>query len=183
MSQQTWLPGVEVVIADRDAWTTPEWLWSIPLRLARRDSYCLDPCTNAYSSVPADRKIMPPNDGLSLALRFPARLVWLNPPYSDVLPWFVLATELARRGAWVFGVVPHAPEIRAWRKHGPDLGWSLGRVDFEPPPGVGKGNGGTQEHDLVLWRRAAADHHIAGVERLIVEAGRPPVYSMTRRAA
>lgn len=161
MTEQPMLPNlgdVEVdvgVDVDRDTYCTPQWLWEIPLRARRVTEYGLDPCTNERSTVPALRKIIPPEDGLSLlwARESQSELIWLNPPYSNVGPWLALACAARDVGFEVWGVIPHAPNIGAWRACGPDFGWSLGRVAFEPPPGVQPANNAMQEHDLVLWSK------------------------------
>lgn len=188
---QLQIPGVEAIIADRDSWSTPDWLWRIPLELHERDQYTIDPCSNRWTTVPAVVRIMPPQDGLSSAIRIlggVARnlctLAWLNPPYSDVSPWFELAVELVQRfSASIYGVIPHAPDIRAWSRHGPIRTWSLGRVDFEPPPGIPRAKGGTQEHDLALWqpwnRYPPSEDAIS---RAILAAGRPVPYAAKRKA-
>jgi hypothetical protein len=145
---QALLPGVSAHIeVDRDTWTTPEWVWRIPLTAMEATRYDLDPCSNEHATVPARWTVAPPRDGLAAQW---GGLVWMNPPYSDVGPWFEAATEAAKAGAIVFGVVPHAPSIAAWKEFGPDMAWSLGRVAFCPPPGV-KPSSPAQEHDLVLW--------------------------------
>jgi hypothetical protein len=178
---QLYLPNVKIEIADRDSWCTPSWLWSIPLKVHDRDAYCVDPCSNRWSTVPAVRKVMPPEDGITARYQRPT-IAWLNCPYSDVLPWFRLAVNLVNRfNTSVYGVVPHAPSIRAWQQFGPIRAWSLGRVDFDPPPGVARGNGGNQEHDLVLWqpfgRYPPSDARIVG---LLKAARRPATYIMER---
>jgi len=160
MTWQASLPGISAEIDPnaRDAWGTPEWVWRLPLEAIGRALYDVDPCSNERSTVPAVIQVCPPFDGLAyLDLLAKNRhshegvIGWLNPPYSDVEPWFRRAHTLSRKGQMWFGVVPHAPHIQAWRHYGPDLAWSLGRVRFVPPPGVAESSP-TQEHDLVLWR-------------------------------
>lgn len=178
---QLQLPHVKIETADRDSWCTPSWLWRIPLALHERDEYCLDPCSNPWTTVPALRRVMPPEDGLSARYER-CKLVWLQPPYSDVGPWFRLAVNLVQRfEASVYGVVPHAPDIKAWHQWGPIRAWSLGRVDFIPPPGVPKGNGGSQEHDLVLWQPFYRYPPSEGaILASLKEARRPVSYAMKR---
>lgn len=178
---QLHLPNVVPEIADRDSWCTPSWLWRIPLLLHERDEYCVDPCSNRWSTVPALRKVMPPEDGITATYKRP-KLAWMNCPYSDVLPWFRLAVQLAQRfNTSVYGVVPHAPSIQAWQKFGPLRSWSLGRVDFDPPPGVARGNGGSQEHDLVLWQPFGRyPPHEGTIVELLREARRPLTYASHR---
>lgn len=71
-----------------DNWCTPKWLTDL---LGRFD---LDPCSNAHSTVQAfercqleqslDESVVS-NDGL--AFDWGRRSVFVNPPYSDPLPW------------------------------------------------------------------------------------------------
>lgn len=65
-----------------DHWNTPAWyVDSVRWVLETID---LDPCSNAGSVVNARRNVMLPEDGL--AIKWSGR-VFVNPPYSDVLPW------------------------------------------------------------------------------------------------
>lgn len=95
MTQAT-LPGVEAQIgaSPRDSWCTPEWVWRIPLEAMGLTGYDLDPCSNEWSTVPAKHRICPPDDGLSPKewTACSAGLVWMNPPCSDVAPWFDIAS-------------------------------------------------------------------------------------------
>lgn len=132
--------------ADRDSLCTPPWLWRLALAAENRERFDLDPCSNEWSTVPAAARIALPADGLALPW---AGCIWLNPPYSDVRPWFDRAAQARETGARVWGVVPLAPGLRAWRASGPDFVWPLGRVAFaSPASGVGSG---LQDHSLVLW--------------------------------
>lgn len=181
MNAQATLPGVEAEIhVDRDMWCTPEWVWRLPPEALRlRDHYDLDPCSNEWSTVPATVRVCPPRDGLGFEWGN-ASLVFLNPPYSDVGPWFARANECAKAGGTVFGVVPHAPNIEAWRRFGPDAAWSLGRVRFVPPPGIPESSP-SQEHDLVLWYPGNGGE-MAGVAASRLDVHPSCLYSLTRRA-
>jgi hypothetical protein len=140
--------------------------------------YDLDPCTSVRASVPAAVMVCPPENGIEVAPRHarPGLVVWMNPPFSDVAPWFELARLLADVHGLVWGIVPHAPNIKAWRTNGPDYGWPLGRVAFDPPPGVTPSTP-AQEHDLVLWRNVV--NPAAGtIQR--VDAHPRTLYSMRR---
>lgn len=75
-------PEVEI---DRDTWCTPKWITDAI------GNWDLDPCANERSHVPAKKTFMLEQrgeDGLVLArdVKKSAR-VFLNPPYSDVMPW------------------------------------------------------------------------------------------------
>jgi hypothetical protein len=149
-------------------------VWRIPLDAMEIDRFNLDPCSNEWSDVPSIDRIMPPADGLAWTWGLDAPVVWLNPPYSNVAPWFAKAFNAAGWGVSVWGVVPHAPNIQAWRDHGPDYAWSLGRVRFRPPPGVEESSP-TQEHSLVLWSDSVDDLVISRID----SSGRT-LYAMRR---
>lgn len=165
---------------DRDSWTTPEWLYTMILRAFGRDEFDLDPCSNPRSRVPARRRVMLPEDGLRVRPEV-GSLPWLNPPYSDVEPWFHWSQCAAHiLLCTVVGVVPNVPGISAWRQYGPDLSWPIGRVHFDPPPGVAASSP-SQEHTIVVWcgRGAAAP---SGLQAAIdaIEAHERVTYRMTR---
>lgn len=185
------LPGIKAQIAvDRDCWTTPEWLWALPLKLGDRFAYDLDPCGNAHATVPAHRIVAPPEDGLDFDLKYlnakmrrrPHLMVWLNGPFSKLYPWFEFASHLACMGHDVWGVAPHAPSTRHWTNYGPHHAWSLGRVDFVPPPGAEPGFGGALEHDLIHWSQGPGPRP-ERVSELIQDAARPRPYYMERRGS
>jgi hypothetical protein len=73
-----------VKTVDRDSWCTPKWLTDA------LGSFDLDPCANERSHVSAKRsfQMVRGEDGLKLAagIKKNAR-VFINPPYSDVMPW------------------------------------------------------------------------------------------------
>lgn len=151
---------VPIDTGDRDSWCTPKWLWSIPLRAMERETYDYDPCTNNYSQVPATTRIMPPDDGLR-CVPAPGSLIWMNPPYSDVHPWFEWATFVSRMyQCLVVGVVPLVPGIEAWKFFGPKEALSLGRVPFDAPPGVPTSSP-SQEHCLPIWGEMEPMHYAA----------------------
>jgi len=115
----------------RDDWCTPDWLWRM-----FDAPYDLDPCSNPWSTVPAMRECT--ERGEYEVLRRD-ETAWLNPPYSrgSSRAWFEWATEQARHGAHVYGVVRFDPSTLAWRKHGPRIGWiPAERIEFVPPPGI-----------------------------------------------
>lgn len=69
---------------DRDTWCTPKWLTDA---LGEVD---LDPCANERSHVQARTsfRLDHGEDGLELAARVDGdKVVFVNPPYSDVTPW------------------------------------------------------------------------------------------------
>jgi len=150
----------DVVIdtGDRDSWCTPEWLWRIPLSALGRTEYDLDPCTNEWAKVPATTKVMPPGDGLSHVATLRS-FIWMNPPFSNVLPWFDWAMVMANvYRCTVFGVAPLVPGIDAWELFGPKRAFALGRVHFDAPPGI-KSSGPSQEHALTMWGDIETQSH------------------------
>ena len=88
------VPGSELT---SDDWCTPSWLTDL---LGKFD---LDPCWNPRSTVNARvavGKVGPTyaEDGCGLEYEWGKCSVFVNPPYSNVLPW---ATKLALHGgAW-----------------------------------------------------------------------------------
>lgn len=67
--------------ADSDTQCTPKWIAdALPL-------VDFDPCSNSRSHIRATRSISLPNDGLSVPWRNLADTMWINPPYSNPLPW------------------------------------------------------------------------------------------------
>lgn len=73
---------------DTDIWGTPQWV----LDLARgvMGSIDLDPCTQAHNPTKADQFFTKADDGLKQ--KWHGR-VWLNPPYSQPLPWIRTLTD------------------------------------------------------------------------------------------
>lgn len=63
--------------------TLPE-LWQPVLDALALREFGTDPCTNVHATVPARRRIMLPEDGLSAVWD---GVVWCNHPYSRPRPW------------------------------------------------------------------------------------------------
>lgn len=115
----------------RDSWATPPWLTAL---LPAVD---LDPCSNDRSTVRADRAydLARGEDGLALPW---SGSLWINPPYSDVLPW--AERLIASPDVTACGVLINVdPSTRWWRLLTGRLSIALlltRRVQFDPPPGV-----------------------------------------------
>jgi hypothetical protein len=109
-----------------DHWCTPRWLTdALPV-------VDLDPCSNDRSSVRSKDRCT----AGGLERSWSGLSVFVNPPYSNVLPWARKAPEAE---AWIF-LVNHDHSTRWWR----ELQSSGGhyqfqfhqRIAFDPPPGV-----------------------------------------------
>lgn len=130
--------------ADRDSWCTPAWLTAL---LPHVD---LDPCSNARSTVRARRTydLVRGEDGLALPW---FGMVFVNPPYSDVLPWaWKLQDERELRSA---GYLVNADSSTRWW-HALRLLLPLRfdfdkRIQFDAPPGV-KRSGNSKPQSLLL---------------------------------
>lgn len=117
--------------ANRDAWCTPEWLAALlPL-------VDLDPCSNPRSTIRAHRtySLEAGQDGLLLPWD---GLVYVNGPYSKLLPWAKkLAGEGGVTGAGFLVNADHSPGW--WHVLKGRLRLRLDfdeRLEFDPPPGV-----------------------------------------------
>lgn len=82
----------------------------------------LDPCSNEYSIVNADKEYyLPDYDGLSEP--WDAKTIYVNPPYGSdpergtrIMHWFVRIAEARRRGSEVIALVPVATNTRHWKE-------------------------------------------------------------------
>lgn len=88
-----------------DHWCTPKVITDL------LPEFDLDPCSNHGSTVPARRRVMPPEDGLAVPWR---GLVWCNPPYSNVTPWVVKAIADSR-SAGTMMLVKLDPTTKWWK--------------------------------------------------------------------
>ncbi len=77
------LPGIAPDRLESDEWYTPPYIFT-----ALQMHFDLDPCSpsGGLPWLPAKRHFTLEDDGLA-QLWDPRWLVWLNPPYSDPLPW------------------------------------------------------------------------------------------------
>jgi len=118
-------------VSERDAWATPAWLTAL---LPHVD---LDPCSNPFSTVKSSRtySLEAGQDGLALPWD---GSVYVNPPFSNILPW---AYKLGEHGC----DAPAAFLVNAdhstlwWRELTVSLDHALmfrKRIQFNPPPGI-----------------------------------------------
>ena len=116
---------------NRDAWCTPEWLTRL---LPFVD---LDPCSNPRSTVRAHKtySLEAGQDGLVLPW---FGLVFVNGPYSKLLPWAEkLAAEGAVTGAGFLVNADHSPGWWHVLKNRLRLRFDFDdRLEFDPPPGI-----------------------------------------------
>lgn len=130
----------------RDSWTTPDWLTSL---LGR---FSLDPCSNERSAVSADRHVCLPEDGLAISWK--DHDVFLNGPYSDLLPWAVKCAE-ARS---VIALVNHDHSTEWYRAFGRSgLHWEFKfnkRIKFIPPPHIRQSSNSKPQSLLCTWNAA-----------------------------
>lgn len=118
-----------------DNWCTPKWLTDL---LGYWD---LDPCSNVQSTVQSCERCqleqstdecVVSNDGLALA--WGARSVFVNPPYSNPLPW---AMKLAAHNAPWCALVKLDPSTRWWAalmEASPTIAPFRKRLRFESTP-------------------------------------------------
>ena len=117
-------------ISDRSSWCTPEWLTAI---LPHID---LDPCSNARSTVRARQSyaIERGEDGLVLPW---SGVVYVNPPYADVMPWVLRAES---PDVTACGFLVNVDSSTAWWKRlqqtKPLVFLFSKRIQFVPPPGI-----------------------------------------------
>lgn len=130
-------------MGDRDSWCTPLWFTR---RLPLVD---LDPCSNARSTVRARRSIRFGRKGKKggktpcgtweygngLITSWRDLSVFVNPPYSDVLPWAIKARE-ARSFCFLVNEDSSTEwwkVLTEWRCH---LFLFRSRIAFDAPPGI-----------------------------------------------
>lgn len=124
-------PAPEVEI-DRDTWCTPTWITDAI------GVFDFDPCANERSHVRAIKSFVLERgeNGLVLATDIDAEHhVFINPPYSDVMPWirayaharFCFLLKLDPSTKWFAELFKHTTLILIPRGT---------RVQFEAPPGV-----------------------------------------------
>jgi hypothetical protein len=144
--------------SDRDSWCTPPWLTELlPL-------VDLDPCSNPRSTVRSRRvyDLARHEDGLALPW-FGA--VFVNPPYSSVLPWAMKMQREYQRVTSAAFLVNADPSTRWWhvlRSIFPLRFDFNRRIQFVPPPGVKQSSNSKPQAllcDEQFWR--ACDSRLA----------------------
>ena len=78
---ETRLFPIEQTVITSDDWYTPQWIFE-SLNLTFQLDVCSPP--SGVPWIPAQKYFSQKDDGLSQDW---AGLVWMNPPYSDPLPW------------------------------------------------------------------------------------------------
>lgn len=137
---------------DRDTWCTPK---AIADAIGAWD---LDPCSNERSHIQARRAIALPQDGL-LELALSTDRVFVNPPYSDVMPWvqrykharFCFLVKFDPSTKWCAELLA-ATELVLFPKRT--------RIEFEPPPGIPSDGGNQFPHGLFFARAEDATPEI-----------------------
>jgi hypothetical protein len=130
------IPGTSPLVtlddADRDTWCTPKWITDA---IGRFD---LDPCSNPRSTVQSELtfRLDRGQDGLEQAawVTSTAR-VFVNPPYSDVMPWvqaykhtrFCFLVKFDPSTKWCEALIEHTSIVLFPRRT---------RIEFAAPPGV-----------------------------------------------
>lgn len=101
-----------------DDWMTPPDFIETLLKFLGKDRFDLDPCCT-LPNIPALRHYFYP-DYNGLLEPWGAEngsVVYLNPPYGTALPkWILKASEEAKRGAQVWGLIPARPDTRYWQQ-------------------------------------------------------------------
>lgn len=120
---------------DRDTWTTPRWFTR---RLGR---VWLDPCSNAFSKVDAERtfRLDRGQDGLELAKhvpRNPPGIVFINPPYSRGMVIKFVSAYAATRFCFLLRFDPSTDWFKLLQKHTGAIVVPNRRINFDPPPGL-----------------------------------------------
>ena len=110
-------------ITDSKDWGTPlHYVDAVNRVFKRRIS--LDPCSNSYSVVNAEKEYMlPENDGLREAWNFPT--IYVNPPYGTdkeketrITHWLSRCLEAHKiYGSEVVALVPVATNTGHWKKY------------------------------------------------------------------
>lgn len=101
--------------AFRDFTQTPRWLFEA---FNSQYHYVLDAAA-LHESALLPRYYTPEQDSLSIDWSadlsdYDAPTVWLNPPYSDILPWVEKAHEQQQKGVGTTLLVPHDNRTQWW---------------------------------------------------------------------
>jgi hypothetical protein len=118
--------------SDRDSWCTPPWLTELlPL-------VDIDPCSNPRSTVRARRTYDATRGEDGLALPW-FGMVFINPPYSSVMPWVMKMQREYQRVTSAAFLVNADPSTKWWHTLSAVLPRRFDfnrRIQFSPPPGV-----------------------------------------------
>jgi hypothetical protein len=128
----------------RDCWTTPRWLTELLPRVT------LDPCSNPFSTVQAGRHIQLEDlsvgkpdkrsgtreQGDGLAESWKNRSVFVNPPYSNIMPWARKAYE-AKAFIFLVNNVTTTKWYHELVRNGGSYKFEFAkRIKFDPPPRI-----------------------------------------------
>jgi len=133
---------------------TPEWIWRrIVEHLGPIE---LDPCSNEWSSVPANTRFSGPAhgcvDGLTVSWIACGGLVYVNPPYGrgHLRQWAQKCVAEAVGGVEIVALVPCSPDTAWWQSCLPTvraIAYLRSRVSFEG----GEHGSGSFASALLYW--------------------------------
>ena len=108
------MTSVETIERDNDSLCTPEWILE---RVRKVHPIGLDPCSNRWSKVGARVSVtkLYDADGLSVdwsTIGSGDESIWLNPPYSDPLPWCERFAKYCSDRIPGFALVKNDPSTR-----------------------------------------------------------------------
>lgn len=125
----------------RDCWCTPKWLTALLPQVS------LDPCSNPFSTVNARKHIQLEGElngsqrgdvvrGDGLAVSWKNRSVFVNPPYSAIMPWARKADE-AKAFIFLLNNVTSTKWYRELIHNGGAYKFEFDkRLKFDPPPRI-----------------------------------------------
>jgi transcriptional regulator with XRE-family HTH domain len=139
---------------------------------------CIDPCGHGLSPVTADRKIILPDCGLA-GHWGPARLAFVNPPFSNLLKWLTRAVDAYEGGEVEKAVIlvpTRTDSITFHQRVAPiaDIAFLQGRIKFGNPNGPDH----PSPYSMMLVVLGGADHEIKRFSEL-----RPATWLRKRGAA
>lgn len=125
--------------SDRDKRFTPSWFFQHVVDAFGPVS--LDPCAHELSPVVAERRIMPPDDGLAASWAG-THLAFVNPPFSNLVGWLNRSVDAFERGECdkVIILIPTRTDSATFHDRVvplADIGFLRGRIQFETASGLG----------------------------------------------
>ena len=93
---------------ESDEWDTPQWLFDA---LDKEFGFTLDPCCDGHNAKCAEYFTMQEN---GLLKDWRARVVFMNPPYSDIAAWMRKAYGSSLDGATVVCLIPSRTDTAWW---------------------------------------------------------------------
>lgn len=142
--------GGGVVSDPRQQWSTPRKLFDA---LHAEFGFTVDACANEHNHR-LPRYWSPEQDGLRQS--WGNHVVWANPPYDNIEPWIAKAYHESRRGAVVVMLLPVRTDREWWHRYALKgrIELFVGRVNFEPPPGIHESSN-REPSALVIFDSAA----------------------------